>query len=387
MIPNWKFKLLPIFSLIILFADCHQRDKVDQQVGDAGEIKRSDFKYTTGFSVAYHPGYKVVTVHRPWQNATKGIDYILVPKGAPRPDARHDAQIIEVPVENMVVTSTTHIPLLYMLDESEKLIGFPNTDLISSEEVRRLVDRNHIKELGMGSNLNLEALVELQPSMVMAFTMGPVDAQYKKIQEMNIPVVINADYLETDPLGRAEWIKFAALFLDKEKEADSIFDALEKNYLHLQNLVEKVEDKPAVITGVVYSDTWYMPGGKSWASIFFQDAGGHYPWSTNKQTGSIPLSFEQVYDVASGAPFWIGAASYQSLRELAAADSRYTAFEAYQQNNVYTYNKRMGAKGGNEFLELGYMRPDIILADLVKIMHPEMLPDHTLFFYRKLDAN
>ena len=347
-------------------------------------IQQSQIKYAGGFTVNYYDGYKIVNVAKPWPDASAGLEYVLVQKGKTLPENLPDAQIIEIPIDEIVVTSTTHIPLLDLLEESDKLTGFPNMDLISSPRVREFIDQGKVKELGMRGSLNLENVINLDPDLVMAFSMGPMNSQFKKLQQIGIPVVINADYLETNPLGRAEWIKFAALFFNKEKMADSIFNAIEANYLSMKNQVETVQNAPEVFTGVVYGDTWFMPGGRSWAALFFEDAGGDYLWAENESTGSLELSFEAVYNKAATADYWIGAAAYEGLQEIAAADERYTAFSAYKNGHIYTYNKRMGAKGGNEYLELGYMRPDIILADLIKIFHPGLLPEHELYFYKQL---
>ncbi|MGI9544933.1 MAG: ABC transporter substrate-binding protein, partial [Cyclobacteriaceae bacterium] len=198
-------------------------------------------------------------------------------------------------------------------------------------------------------------------------------------------VVLNADYMEETPLGRAEWIKFTAAFFDKEAEADSVFGKIEENYLNLITKVQQLTALPTVYTGIVYGDVWYQPGGKSYAAQFIKDAAGSYVWSHNKESGSLALNFEEVYAQAHGADYWIGVGSYNSLAEIRAQDPRYEKFGAFKEGNVYNYNARIGATGGNEFLELGYARPDMVLADLLHILHPELFPEHQLYFYKKLN--
>lgn len=209
--------------------------------------------------------------------------------------------------------------------------------------------------------------------------------QFRKIEELGVPVVINAEYLEEHPLGRAEWIKFMALFLGKEKEADEVFKMIEKNYLSTKALTEKAEKKPTVLSGVVYSDAWFMPGGQNYAAKLINDAGCEYLWSSDSSKGFLQLSFESVYEKAHAADLWIGVGSYSTLEEIKNGDERYTKFNPYQTKQVYTFNARKGAKGGSEFLELGYLRPDMILNDLVKIAHPDLLPEYELYFHKKLE--
>ena len=143
--------------------------------------------------------------------------------------------------------------------------------------------------------------------------------------------------------------------------------------------------RPSVLSGIVYGDSWYLPGGKNYASTLLADAGFDFFWASDSTSAFIPLSFESVFNQAHDVQYWIGVASFSSLDEMAASDSRYTNFRSYKEGEVYSYNKRIGPTGGSEFLELGYLRPDLILKDLVKIGHPTLLPDYQLFFHFQLD--
>src|SRR5688572_10658179 len=183
---------------------------------------------------------------------------------------------------------------------------------------------------------------------------------------------MNAEYLEKHPLGRAEWIKFMALFFNKEKLADSVFREIEKNYLETKQLADQAIKKPSVLSGIVYGDAWFLPGGQNYASKLLKDAGCQYLWADDPSHGYLEVSFESVYEKARNADLWIGVATFKSLEELKNSDHRYAKFKPYQEKNIFTYDARKGAKGGSEFLELGYARPDIILNDLVKIAHPEL---------------
>jgi iron complex transport system substrate-binding protein len=199
-----------------------------------------------------------------------------------------------------------------------------------------------------------------------------------------VPVVVNAEYLEKHPLGRAEWIKFMALFFNKEKMADSIFQSVEKEYLLTQMFAEKSSMHPKVMSGILYGDAWFMPGGKNYAATILKDAGCSYLWSDTESNGFLEIGFESVFAKAKNADFWIGVGAFKSLKEIEVAEKRYSLFKPFKEKNIYSYNARQGVKGGSEFLELGYLRPDLILKDLVKITHPELLPDYQLYFYKKL---
>jgi iron complex transport system substrate-binding protein len=373
---------------LCLFWSCNTPEQDTPAVSSASSdttFHQTSIRYAEQFNVSYADGYKIVEVLQPFPGAEKGHRYLLLPKDMEVPANVEADAIVRIPVQEMVVLSTTHIPALDMLGASNVLTGFPTTDFISSPTMRQRIDSGKVRDLGASNGLNIEGLLELSPGLVMAYGMGPQDKSLRSLERTGIPVVLNADFLEQNPLGRAEWIKFAALFLNKEKEADSVFNAIVQEYESLTAKAAAAEERPSVFSGIVYNGTWFMPGGNSWAARFLEDAGANFLWSETKETGSLQLSFESVFDKAHQADYWIGTANFSSLAALAEADSRYSRLDAWKQGNVFTYTARIGEAGGNEYLELGYSRPDIVLADLIKILHPELLPGHNLYFYEKLE--
>jgi iron complex transport system substrate-binding protein len=371
-----------IFVLVLALAGCN-RPATDQPTV-VSSPSQTLLKYAQGFTVAYHGNIKTVTVLTPFQGASKGFTYLLVPTDEEVPAHAPEVKVIRTPLSSIVCTSTSHIPLLDYLGETDKLAGFPSTDYISSEKMRRRVDAGRVNDLGVDNSINLEQLVVLKPGLLMGYTQSSDYGQFKKMEDLGVPVVINAEYLEKHPLGRAEWIKFMALFFNQEKRADSVFQVIEKNYLDAKAVVDTVRTRPTVLSGIVYGDAWFLPGGQNYAARILHDAGCQYLWAADSSTGALKLSFEHVYEKAHDADFWIGVGSYNTLQALRAADHRYAQFKPVTTRQVYTYDARKGARGGSEFLELGYLRPDLILRDLVKIMHPTLLPDHTLYFYAPL---
>lgn len=354
--------------------------------------QKTKIKYAKKFNVETHQGYTVVTVLDPWQGANQDYRYVLVPLGKPVPEKEsfrknpHDIiQTVTIPLRSIVCTSTTYIPFLDLLNETETLVGFPGTDYISSPKARALINAGEVQDLGTETSLNVEKLIALAPDALMDYAMQGERDYVQLAQHGGIPVLFNADYLESTPLGRAEWIKFAGLFYNKVAVADSIFNKIAARYDALRSLAAKVEAQPTVFSGIMYGDTWFLPGGENSGAKFIKDAGGHYLWQGNPSEGSIKLSFESVYEKAHDAVYWIGVAAYPSFEALKNADARYADFEAFKERNVFSYNAKMGEKGGLTFFELGYARPDIVLADLIKILHPDLLPQYELFFYKRLD--
>jgi iron complex transport system substrate-binding protein len=325
-------------------------------------------------------------LNRPWPGSQDTLTYLITSDQDVIDKYQKDPGVIlvKLPIQKVVCFSTTHLPFLELIREEQKLCGFPTTDYIYSEKIRNMVADGLIKDLGPDNEINFESLLSLDPDLIFAFSMGNEMAMNRKIQLSGIPLVLNADYLENHPLGRAEWIKFIAAFFDKDHEADSIFRSIENTYLQTKIKMERLNNRPTVFTGVVYGDTWFMPGGEHYGSQFYNDAGGAYVWSDNTAEDILQLSFESVYQKAGKADYWIGTATYSSLKEIEQADIRYCEFDAFKKGHVYNYSAKMNPYGGNAYFELGYARPDIILRDLAKILHPEEMKDHQFYFYKKL---
>lgn len=373
-----------LFVIIAVFG-CRKSETGSKPLDAFAQSNEVQLSYATGFKITYDGKNKLIEVMHPYQGATSGYRYLLVPKGEATPEHGSDVKVVSVPLTSIVCTSTSHLPLLDYLDETDRLIGFPSTDYVSSERIRKRIDEGLVVDLGIDKGINLEQLAVLKPDLVMAYSMNSDYGQFKKMEELGLPVVINAEYLEKHPLGRAEWIKFMAAFFDKEQMADSVFKKIEQSYLETQQLVASKGNGPTVLSGIVYGNVWFLPGGQNYAAKILKDAGCNYLWGEDTSNGFLEFSFESVYEKAHDADLWIGVGSASSLRDIEAMDHRYTRFKPYQEKKIYTYDARKGAKGGSEFLELGYLRPDLILNDLVKIAYPDLLPEHELYFHKKLE--
>ncbi|MBS0000399.1 MAG: ABC transporter substrate-binding protein [Cyclobacteriaceae bacterium] len=376
------------FILLTAVISCRSRDTGEKNNSFSplqnGRELRID--HSTRFAVTIHDSFKKLKVMSPWPGSADTFTYILYRQktGPSTWNRGPDLTEIRLPVRSMVCFSTTHLPYLEMLGAEDKLTGFPTTDYISSEVFRERVEAGKIRDLGPSNEINFEQLLDLNPDIVIAFSMNNDISMINKIKRSGIPVLFNADYLENHPLGRAEWIKFFAAILDREEEADSIFSRIESGYSQTRQKMNLVDSRPGVFTGVVYGDTWFMPGGQNYGSIFIRDAGADYIWAENPSREILQLSFESVYEKARNAGFWVGLATYKSLKEIRQADQRYMEFKAYRLGNVYNYTARQGKEGGNAYFEQGYARPDLILNDLAKIFHPELMRGHELYFYEKL---
>lgn len=379
-----SMRYLIIFSAILcLTISCKEKVEAPEIVTNK-KIEKG-VAYAEGFTIETFPNYKVIYVSNPWPGSEKTFKYALVEdKKSFTTQYSFDA-IIEVPVKNMVVTSTTHIPSLEMLGMEETLKGFPNLDYISSEKTRALISEEKIQELGKNEDLNTEVLLTLEPDAVVGFAVDGNNTTFNTLRQMRIPVMYNGDWTETHPLGKAEWIKFFGALYNKEKEADSIFRNIETAYNEAKLLASKAKSKPTVLSGAMYRDVWYLPQGNSWAAKFIEDANAAYLWADSEGTGSHSLSLEAVLSKGKHAAIWIGPGQFSSLAQMKEMHTAYTAFDAYKNQKVYSFTTKKGATGGVLYYELAPNRPDIVLKDIIKITHPEMLPEHELYFFSPLN--
>lgn len=336
-------------------------------------------KYAKGFDIIQDRMKQKLIINSPYPGADEPISFEVIRQGEPT-----DGQV-KVPLQRVIATSTTHVPMIELLGMSDKLVGFPNLAYICSEKVMDRIEKGMVTDVGNGQEFNMEIIFELHADAVIGSSMGSGDKKYEVIKRRGIPVIYNGEWLEDTPLGRAEWIKFFGVLFDREQMADSIFSDIESRYLETKNLATKVAKKPSLFSGNLYKDQWHLPAGESFKATLYADANTDYIWSDSEGQGSLVLSFESVFEKAKEADLWIGAGYHTSYSTLRDAHKHYENFDAYKEKKIYTFSKRNNGKGGVLYFELAPVRPDIVLKDLVKTAHPELLPGYEPFFLSPLD--
>lgn len=373
------FKIILLIVLAFPLMQC--KKEVNQQKNN---IPKNKIQYAKGFSILNHEGYSVITVSNPWPKANKSYTYILKEKNGIVPDSLNQFPVILVPIKNIVVTSTTHIPSLEMLGVEKTLVGFPNLNYISSEKVRALIDAKKVKELGANQALNTEVLIDLQPDVIIGYGLDNNNPTLDNLQKNGLKVLLNGDWNEQSPLGKAEWIKFFGAVYGKQELANSLFSKIEKDYLQTLEIAKRGTSHPTILAGDMYEDKWYLPQGTSWGCQLLKEAQGNYLWAETTGTGSLSLSFETVLVKGKNANIWITSGQFGSLQEMLDANPHYAQFKAFQNKNVFSFSGRKGKTGGVLYYELAPNRPDIVLKDIVKILHPELLTGYKPFFFEKL---
>tara|TARA_B100000809_G_scaffold9024_1_gene8627 strand:- start:28106 stop:29245 length:1140 start_codon:yes stop_codon:yes gene_type:complete len=373
--PNYFILLLIIFA----FSCKKEILKIDKKT-----TSKSTIKYAKGFDIINENGIKKLIIKSAYQNSQDVFEYEIHEKKS-NTIIDYKRIVIKVPVEKIVVTSTTHIPMVELLNEESSIIGFPYAKYVSSEKTRKLIDAGNITEIGKESSLNTEILLDLQPELVVGYSVSSADKSLTTVQKAGIPVIYNGDWLEETPLGRAEWIKFFGVLFDKENQADSIFNTIENNYLEAKKIALKSNKKQTILSGAIMSkDIWNLPAGDSFVAQFLKDANLNYLWKNSKGKGSLSLSFESVFDTGRNADFWIAPGYFSSKEQLLQSNQIYAEFAAFKNNKIFTPSTKKGETGGVIYYELAPTRPDLVLKDIIKITNSNLLPNYKLTFFERM---
>lgn len=358
-------------------------------VDSFADREQVQLQYATNLAIEYRDDAKLITIRKPWRGADFSLRYRLVPCGPVSIANPTEGEVVlPVPARRFVTTSSTQLPHAVSLGLSDRLIGHDRFDYVTAAEIRQRIDQDLMAEVGDGVRLNSEVLLNLQPDLVFVFSIGNPELDIlQDLRNARIPFAVDAAWVESTPLARAEWIKFTAVFFNKETKANAVFERIAVRYEELVRLAASVEHRPTVLAGAPFRGTWYVPGGRSFQARFVLDAGGDYLWADDTSSGSVPLDFEAVYGRALYADVWIDPSDWRSLDDGLRVDRRMGDFTAFRQDRVYNNDRRMNDYGGNDYWETGSLRPDLVLADLIKILHPDLLPEHELVFRRRLEAS
>jgi iron complex transport system substrate-binding protein len=345
------------------------------------------------FAVEYFNNYKVVTVSDAFDSAPE-FHYVLVQCGTLAPSANEfpeDTQFIEVPTGDVITLSTTQLPTLTHLGLLNHLVGVDSFDYINTDEAIALIEADELVAVGFSADINVELVLSLEPDMVMTYGFDPATDAHPVLLEAGIFTAMDASWRELSPLGRAEWLKFTAVFYNVEADANALYTDIKTQYQDAQQLAQSVaeDNRPTVLINsfLSYADAWFIPGEDTYVGQLVRDAGGQLILTEEGSTQSNGLSLETVYEGALDADIWLADTfAVNTQDDMLALDERFGDFEALQSGNIWNNNRDENENYGNNYYELGVTNPHLILLDLVAIFHPELLPDHEFTFYQQLEA-
>lgn len=338
--------------------------------------------YAEGFEITGYKDFTTIEIADPWDTTKILQKYILVKKGIPLPDNLPHGTIVRTPVENVIIYTTIHASIWEELHALENVVGICEPEYLTSKKALELLHNGSIHDCGKASSPNVEKIMDIGGEVIIA---SPFEhGGYGQAEKLGIPIIESADYMETHPLGRVEWLKVFGLLSGREKEADSLFNATVSRYNGLKEIASKAVVRPRLMTERKYGSSWFIAGGASYMAVMYEDAGADYIFRDNPDTGSVPYAFENVFEAASDADLWLlkygmeGSMTYNDLRS---EYKPYEDFAPFRNGKIYTCNTV-----DTPYYEYIAIHPDYILADFLHIFHPELLPEHELICYKPMEG-
>lgn len=368
-----------IVTWVLLLSACGGGSKTSSLQAEGDTVR---MKYSSLLQIVKHADYTVVTIRNPWDTLKVLHTYLLADREKPLPEHLPEGTVVRTPLQKSVIYSSVHCSLWSELDELKGIGGVCGLEYIKLPQILEGCRNGSIVNVGNSMNPDIERIIDLRPDAIL---LSPFENSggYGRVGKLNIPIIECADYMETSALGRAEWMRLYGLLLGKEAQADSLFAGIEKEYLTLTQQVKSQNLKrPTVISEMKNSSAWYIPGGNSTMGRLYQDAGADYVFASLSNSGSVPLAFETVFDRGGNADIWLikyNQPQDKTYSELERDYAPYARFKAFQDRKVYGCNTNHVP-----FYEESPFHPELLLKDLIKIFHPELLPDYDLKYFSNL---
>lgn len=346
-------------------------------------------QYASGFRIleADDRQSSVIEITDPWQGAQDYMQTLFVARNGEVPPTTFAGETIKAPVKRAICLSSSYVAMFDAVGKAECVVGVSGIDFISNRYVNE--HRDSIADVGYDSNIDFEKIVAMRPDVVLIYGVAGEESQLtSKLMELGIPYMYMGDYVENSPLGKAEWLHVIAELTDSQSTADELFDRIRHNYETLaakvrSHMTEHHDRIPQVMLNTPYRDIWFMPSAESYMVRLIRDAGGDTYTPTQTGTASLPVDLEKAYLLAREADFWLNTGASNTLDELKSQNPRFAGMPAVRQHRVYNCNRRRTPAGGSDFWESGIIHPDIVLRDLVSILHPEII-DADLYYYEQL---
>lgn len=370
---------ISFLTLLLLLSD---------SCSNSGKTQTEDFnlclyvpEYASGFEIKGVDERKstLITIHNPWQGADNITTQLLIAREKESVPKEFDGQILNGDAQRLVVMSSTHIAMIDAVDAIDRVVGVSCIDYISNPFIQ--THRNSVGDVGYENNINYELLLSLEPDIVLLYGVNGANPMEGKLKELAIPYIYIGDYLEESPLGKAEWMIVVSEVMGKRKEAEKYFSDIPLRYNALKKMVsESTSIRPSVMLNIPYGDSWFMPSVENYAVRLITDAGGRYIYSQNTGNSSVVIDTEEAYVLTSKADMWLNTGRANTLEELRAACPKFTDTQCFRNGNVYNNTLRSNPAGGNDYYESAIVHPDIVLRDLIKVFHPELIEDNFVYY-------
>ncbi|MFK7786772.1 MAG: ABC transporter substrate-binding protein [Crocinitomicaceae bacterium] len=372
--------IVPFISFLLLFASCQEEknNSSDQKEQEELELKvdaipeKIEIEFAENFHLKSVKGGYELELLDPNSHEVESSYQLTYDR------SKSGDHTIHLPMKNIAVLSQTSVGMLSKLNALDYITGISKIDYTYLPEIKKRFKAKRISEFGDETNLPIEKIVESTTKLIIYSGFGTQFDSDDKLKKLGIQSIPNYDWRETHPLGRAEWIKFLGVLIDKPDEANTIFNTIKSNYEDLRWKIRDLDDHPNAISGNFYSDQWTAPAGESYMAILFHDAGANYVYRSSKGTGSVFLPIEKVVSDNRQTDYWLnpGVPSKGVLSEMNPKAKLIGSYE----NGIYCYSHEM-----NKFWEMSAIEPDFLLEDFIHIFHPDFEPNAKLHYYKRLN--
>ena len=358
-------KIIPILVILLLLASC-KGNKTNRILTGGDTIY---FKYAENIEMVSYPQFIVVNLKNPWHSGTYLHTYVLTrDKNVSSPEF---GTTVKIPLQRSVVFNTAHASLIEMLGATDYIKGVCDAKYMNLPDIHNRISHKDKRIIDCGNSMSpdIEKIIDLKADAIL---LSPFENSggYGKLEEIDIPIIECADYMETSALGRAEWMKFYGILYGCEQKADSLFHEVEEAYFQLMKQASTSSVKRSIITEKMTGSTWYVAGGRSSVGRLIADANGKYAWASDEHSGSLALPFEAILDKAGDADVWIfndGGTTSMSYQRLASEFHGYTSLKAFKEKQIYVVNSMRVP-----YFEQVSFRPDWLLRDYIILLHPDL---------------
>lgn len=359
--------IFALISIIYFFISCDTSTKAyDNDIEENSSLNL--VRYAENFEIyPYKSGYKLIIKNLSKRNDT---EFYVFNDSIKIPSDLNDKIIIRTPINSAIAFSSTQWAVFQKLGELDKVKGILESNYTKNEEILRLVSEGEIIDVGMSTNVNTEKVIHLQADLILYTPYPTLD--FSNLGKLSGSTMLPfPDYLESHPLGRAEWMKVIGILCGKEDATNKWFSDVVERYESLSSICTEVEKKPTVFSDLPFENQWYVPGGKSYIAKIFNDAGADYIWKHNESTGSLHIDAENVLLNAQNADYWRVINSYDepfTYERLAKENELYPLFKAFKEKQLLVCDVRECG-----YFEQSQYEPDVLLADFIYHFHPDLL--------------
>lgn len=358
----------------MLTLSCENKVSMESENENQLQWEKIPIKYAREFQLYETDRYVKINVGKEGETSVGNYQFLKEANGS---------DTLSLPIRNLTTISTTHLAFIDALNGLEYLSSIPHSDRVLAENIRKVISKKALHNIGQGNRLNFEVLADTKPDVIFTY---PFDApSFNKIESLGILPLHIAEYMEDNPLGRAEWVKLFGVLLGEEELAERIFLQIEANYLQVQATLNQSEKSPTILFGSSWKGQWHAPSGKSFFAQFIQDAGGDYVFSSYQKRDNVLLDLEEVIKIGEDADQWgqiLFSENEVTKQEFTRGDSRYETLRPTKENQLFYCNT-----SDADYFGKGILEPDVVVKDLAAIFHPNLFPNHTFTYFKPLEVD